>query len=103
MPRDMAGLWGKCRTAFRWCRFTVWLIILAALLTVLWFNRVGLPDFLKTRLVDALAQRGVNLQFSRMRLSHEGLVADNVQLGNGSRSGAAVFTAKEIQLQMDFA
>ena len=99
----MAGLWGKCRTAFRWCRFTVWLIVLAALLTGLWLNRVGLPDFLKTRLVAALAQRGFNLEFSRMRLSHEGLVADNVQLGNGSQSGAAVFSAKEIQLQMDFA
>ena len=82
----MAGFWGKCRTAFRWCRFTVWLIILSALLTGLWFNRVGLPDFLKTRLVDALAQRGVHLEFSRMRLSLErGLVADEVQLGNGSQ------------------
>jgi hypothetical protein len=99
----MAGFWGKCRTAFRWCRLTVWLIVLAGLLGGIWLNRVGLPDFLKARLVAALSERGVQLQFSRMRLSLvRGLVAENVQIGSGSQNQALRFAAKEIQLELDY-
>jgi len=99
----MAGFWRNCRTAFRWCRLAVWLIVLAVLLAGLWFNRVGLPNFLKARLVAALSQRGVQLEFSRMRLSLvRGLVADDVRVGDGSQSRELTFGAKEIQLGLDY-
>jgi len=99
----MAGLWGKCRTAFRWCRLTAWVIALTGLLAGLWLNRVGVPAFVKARLVVALSQRGVKLEFARMRLSLlRGFVADNVQIGNDGETGNAVFTARQIQLRLDY-
>jgi hypothetical protein len=97
-----AGFWRNCRVGFRWCRISVWLLVLAAVCAVLWLNRVGLPDFLKTRLVATLRERGVNLEFSRMRLRFErGIVAENVRLGEAQGSGP-VLTLGEVQLQLDF-
>jgi hypothetical protein len=97
-----AGFWRNCRVGFRWCRISVWLLVLAAVCAVLWLNRVGLPDFLKTRLVATLRERGVNLEFSRMRLRFErGIVAENVRLGVAEDSGP-VLTLGEVQLQLDF-
>src|SRR5271163_1793922 len=68
-PRDMRpGFWHKCRVSFRWCRISLWLVVLAALFAIIWFNQIGLPEFLKTRLVATLREHGVELEFSRMRL-----------------------------------
>jgi hypothetical protein len=99
----MPGFWRKCRIAFRCVRFAVWLLVLAVLLAFVWFNRVGLPDFLKTRLVANLSERGVKLEFSRMRLSLvHGLVAENVRAGQTQSSDSPVFTAQEVQLQLNY-
>lgn len=97
------GFWRKCRITFRWFRFTVWLLLLALLGALLWFNRVGLPDFLKNRLVAALREQGVELEFSRMRLSFgRGLVADNVRAGEPGTDNGASFTARYVQLGLDY-
>ncbi len=99
----MPGFWRKCRITFRWLRIAVWLLVLAVLAGFIWCNRVGLPDFLKTRLVGTLHERGVELEFSRMRLSLiKGIVADNVSVGTGRNSGAATLTARTVRLQLDF-
>ena len=99
----MAGFWSKCRTTFRWCRIVVWFIVLFALCLGIRLNRVGLPDFLKTRLVAALREDGIQLEFSRMRLSLvRGLVADNVRVGDAKNSGFATLAAREVQLQLDY-
>jgi hypothetical protein len=97
------GFWRKCRVCFRWCRISAWLLVLAGLCAVAWFNRIGLPDFLKTRLVATLHERGINLEFSRLRLRFErGLVAENVRIGGGENIGSPVLTLAEVQLQLDF-
>ncbi|MEI9863820.1 MAG: hypothetical protein WDN00_04550 [Limisphaerales bacterium] len=89
--------------SFRWCRITLWLVILSVLCAILWFNQVGLPDFLKTRLVATLHERGVNLEFSRMRLHFiRGLVAENVRIGGKPLGNDPVLTLAEAQLQLDF-
>jgi hypothetical protein len=106
----MAGLWRKCRICFRWLRITfrwlrlaVWLIVLAVLACFLWCNFVGLPDFLKTRLVGALREQGVELEFSRMRLSLiHGLVAENVRAGQPGVNEGPSFNARLVQLELDF-
>ncbi len=99
----MAGFWRKCRTTFRWCRITAWLLVLLALCVGIRLNRVGLPDFLKARLVAALRADGVELEFTRMRLSLvRGLVADNVRIGNAEGSGVATLAAREVQLRLDY-
>ncbi|HTV76465.1 MAG TPA: hypothetical protein VMD57_05645, partial [Candidatus Baltobacteraceae bacterium] len=104
MSRDMRpGFWRKCRVCFRWFRISAWLALLAAICVVVWLNRVGLPDFLKTRLVATLHQRGVELEFSRMRLRFErGIVAENVRIGDAQTNGRPVLTLAEIQLRLDF-
>jgi hypothetical protein len=96
------GFWRNCRVGFRWCRFSAWLLALAVIGAVGWLNRIGLPDFLKTRLVATLHERGVNLEFSRMRLRFErGIVVENVRVGAAQDSNP-VLTLGEVQLQMDF-
>ena len=96
------GFWRNCRVGFRWCRLSVWLLLLAAICAVAWFNRIGLPDFLKTRLVATLHGRGIELEFSRVRLRFErGIVAENVRLG-GEDAAGPVLTLAEVQLQLDF-
>jgi hypothetical protein len=97
------GFWRKCRVCFRWCRISAWLLVLAAVFAVVWFNRIGLPDFLKTRLVATLHERGISLEFSRMRLRFErGLVAENVRIGGAQNAAGPVLTLAEVQLQLDY-
>jgi hypothetical protein len=97
------GFWRKCRVCFRWCRISVWLLVLTIICAVIWFNRIGLPDFLKTRLVATLHERGVELEFTRMRLRFErGIVAENVRIGGTENVASPVLTLAEVQMQLDF-
>jgi hypothetical protein len=57
---------------------------------------------LKTRLVATLHARGVELEFTRMRLRFErGIVAENVRIGAQTPGNPALSLA-EVQLQLDF-
>ncbi len=94
--------WSKCRVCFRWCRICVWLLILAAVCVALWLDQIGLPDFVKQQLIDALRQRGLAVQFVRLRLNfYRGLVADDVRVG-GETSDSPSLTLKELQLQINY-
>jgi hypothetical protein len=97
------SFWRKCRVCFRWFRISAWIFLLAALCAVVWLNRVGLPDFLKTRLVATLHQRGIELEFTRMRLHLEnGIVAENVRIGGSQSSGSPSLSLEQMQLQLDY-
>ena len=99
----MAGFWRKCRFALRCARFAVWAVLVAGLLAFAWFNLIGLPDFLKSRLTATLHARGLDLEFSRMRLRPvRGLIAENVRIGGTNNVGAAHFMAKEVQLRLNY-
>jgi hypothetical protein len=106
MFRDMRlqpDFWRKCRVGFRWCRITVLSVVLVLVCAFVWFNRIGLPDFLKTRFVQALHSRGIELEFSRMRLRVvRGLVADNVRIGDAKTPGGPTLSIRELQLRVDF-
>ena len=96
------GFWRKCRIAFRWCRIATLLAVLALFCAVIWFNRVGLPDFLKRPLVQKLREQGVELEFSRLRLRiSRGLVADNVRIGQAWTHGSPVFSCVGVELPLD--
>ena len=101
--RPRRRFWSRVRRLFRWCRLTVWLIVLALLVLALWLNHYGLPEFARDRLVLELRLRGVDLQFTRMRLAwYRGIVADNIQFGvvgetNGLRASA---TEAEVHLNL---
>ena len=99
MPR----FWRQCRLALRYLRFTVWALLLALLCAFAWLNLIGLPDFLKTQLTATLRSRGVELEFSRMRLRLiHGLVAENVSIGDAKNPARPRLTASEVQLQLDY-
>ena len=98
-----SGFWRKCRVCIRWLRRAALVAVVAAICAFLWFNRVGLPDFLKQRLVDSLHARGVELQFDRMRLSLvNGLVAENVRAGHAAGPDSPALSAREVRLELDY-
>ena len=100
---SQSGFWRTCRIAFLCARVGVWAVVLLLLLSVAWFNFVGLPDFLKTHLVAALQQRGVQLEFTRMRWHFiHGLICDNVRIGAAQAASGPVLRAREVQLRLDY-
>jgi hypothetical protein len=101
--RLQPAFWRKCRICFRWCRITALFAVLVMICAFIWLNRIGLPDFLKTRLVEALHSRGIQLEFSRMRMRvTRGIVVENVRVGDARISDNPTFSVGEIQLQLDF-
>jgi len=97
------GFWRKCRTGFRWLRLAVLLAVFALVCALVWFNRIGLPDFLKQRLVQTLQTQGIELAFTRMRLHLvHGLIVENVRLGHAETPDDPVFSLAEIQLQLNY-
>jgi len=97
-----SGFWRKCRVGFRCFRLATLLAVLALVCAFVWFNRVGLPDFLKRPLVEKLRSRGVELEFTRLRLRFvRGLVAENVRLGHAATPGSPAISLAEVQLRLD--
>ena len=95
--------WRIARRVFRWCRITLWLVILGLLVAALWLNHYGLPGFMKDRLVVALRERGMELQFTRMRLAWDrGVVADNIQFGRSGQPRGPRASAKEAEVHLRF-
>jgi hypothetical protein len=101
--RDQTGFWRKCRALFRQFRRAMIFAALVLACTVLWLDKIGLPDFLKRPLVETLRARGVELEFSRLRLSFtRGLVADNVHIGRVQMINSPVFSLQQIQLRLNY-
>ena len=97
------GFWRKCLAGLRWLRITVLFAVLALVCALVWLNRIGLPDFLKRRLVETLQTRGIELEFTRMRLHFvHGLVIENVRIGHAEAPDNPVLSLAEIQLQLNY-
>ena len=100
--RFHSGFWQKCRIGFRWFRIATLLAVLVLVCAFVWFNRVGLPEFLKRPLVETLRARGVELEFTRLRLRFvRGLVAENVRLGHVATPDSPTLSLAEVQLRLD--
>ena len=63
VPDMQSGFWRKCRLFVRWSRRAAMVAAVALVCALVWFDRVGVPDFLQRRLVAALHERGVELEF----------------------------------------
>jgi hypothetical protein len=100
--RLQPGFWRKCRVCFRWFRITVLFVVFVLVCAGVWLNQFGLPDFLKTRLVENLRTHGIELEFSRLRLHFvRGLVAENVLIGGAKTFDSPILSLRELQLQLD--
>jgi hypothetical protein len=98
-----SGFWRKCRVGFRWFRRAALVAVIALICAFVWFDRVGVPDFLKRRLVETLRERGVELEFSWLRFSLlHGLIAENVRVGHAAAPGSPALSAREVRLELNF-
>src|SRR5881394_2211785 len=100
--RPRRGFWRVCRIYFRRFRITVWFLILALLGALIYVNQIGLPPFIKRPLLEKLRARGIDLQFTRLRLRwYEGIVAEEVRFGRAGESFGPQLTLQEAQLQLN--
>ena len=94
--------WRKCRIYFRRFRITVLLVLLALLSIIVYLNQHGLPDFVKRPVLEELRARGVDLEFSRMRLRwYRGIVAENVRFGGVEDPTLPKLSAKEVEIDLN--
>jgi len=102
-PRQKGRFWRTCRICFRRIRITAWLLILAVLGGLVYLNQIGLPDFAKKPLLEKLRVRGLDLQFSRLRLSwYRGLVAENVRFGRPDEPLSPQLTVAEVRVRLNY-
>ncbi|MFM7556314.1 MAG: hypothetical protein ACKPAH_13595, partial [Verrucomicrobiota bacterium] len=91
------------RRCLRVGRWMVYLVLAAVAAFVLYLNRVGIPESLKDRLLVTLRERGVEMQFERIRFrTTRGIVAERVTLGRRGDLGGEQFRAEEVQLGLDW-
>src|SRR5712672_2683175 len=104
MPaRQKRRFWRMCRIGFRRFRLCLWLVILAALACLLYLNQIGLPALVKKPLLDKLRARGIDLQFSRLRLHWDrGIVAENVQFGQADDPLSPRLTMAETEVMLNY-
>lgn len=96
--------WQKVRVWFRRFRITVLLTLLGLLGVFIFLNQFGLPGFVRRPLLNELRARGIDLEFTRLRLRwYRGIVADNVRFGQSQQDTAAAFTAKSADLKLSVA
>jgi hypothetical protein len=66
-------------------------------------NQIGLPSFAKDFLVGQLRERGLDLEFSRMRIRlGRGIVAENVNVGRAEGGMEDQLFVDQIQLKLDW-
>lgn len=92
------------RLCFRCFRIFLLLVLLAVVTALFFLNKVGLPDFVKSRVLAQLQSKGWDAGFSRLRLRfHRGIVAENLHLERaGGKPGPHVFV-EEAACHLDFA
>lgn len=88
---------------FRRFRICTWSLVLIFLGALLYLNQIGLPDFVKKPLIERLHDRGIDLQFTRLRLHfYRGIVADNVLFGREADASSPKLSLKEVQVRIDY-
>lgn len=94
--------WRLARVYFRGFRLAVWLIVLVLVAALVYLNQVGLPDFVKKPILERLRARGIDLQFSRLRMRWiEGIVAESVVFGKANDPLGAELTADTVQVELN--
>jgi AsmA-like C-terminal region len=93
--------WRLCRIYFRRFRISIWVVTLILLGSLMYLNRVGLPDFVKRPLVNKLREQGVALEFARLQLHwSEGFVAHDVSFGSMQKPAAPQLLAEQVQIKL---
>ena len=100
--RVQSRFWRKCRVCFRWCRIAFLSLILFAVCLLIYVTQIGLPEVVKGPVLTELRDRGIDLQFKRMRWTwFRGIVAEGVTIGETNQTGGLHFEARELLVQLD--
>lgn len=92
--------WQRCRRGFRWTRITCLSLVLGVLLLLTWLRWVGVPDWVRLRVVHELAQRGIAANFKSLRFDwFRGLVAQDLRVAWGGATGPRI-TIDEADLDL---
>jgi hypothetical protein len=80
---------------------SVWFLILILVVCLMYLNKIGLPDFVKNPIIRELRARGLELDFSRVRLQwYRGIVAENINMGSREAGGPQFFVDEaEVRLR----
>ena len=104
MAEPVPGRWRRrCGRFFRALRITLVLLLFFVVAAGVYLNEVGLPGFLKTSLLKKLHDRGLDLQFSRLRWHLiRGFVAEDVHFepAAATPSDPSLFL-KEVELKLN--
>jgi AsmA-like C-terminal region len=97
--------WRRCRSLFRGMRLLVLMLVFLLVITGFVLHEFGLPGFLKRSLLDNLHARGVDLQFTRLRLRYyRGIVAENVRFGRADvPTNSPSLSAAEVEVKLNHA
>lgn len=94
--------WRLFRVYFRRFRISVLLVLLSLVIGLFYLNQIGLPDFLKSPLLEQLRARGIDFEYGRLRLRlFHGIVAENVRFGRARQSGIPELTAARVELPLN--
>lgn len=104
MPvRRPRGRWWRWRIAWRWCRIGFLALLLLLILAAWYLNRAGLPEPFKAMVQGALLDRGLAVEFARLRLLwYRGLVADEVKGRRAGIEGTPHVEFREVALNLDW-
>ena len=98
------SFWRRLRIYFRRFRITVLMLLFVLVCAGAYLNQVGLPGFIKRPLLENLRARGVDLEFSRLRLrGYRGIVANDVRVLGTNSPVLPKFTARSADVQLDYA
>jgi len=95
---------GPARRTLRWCRRGGYVAGLAVVYAGVHLNQIGLPGFAKDALIGVLRDRGLEIEFSRMRVRlGRGIVAENVNVGRAREVAGEQVYVDQLQLKLDWA
>jgi hypothetical protein len=78
------------------------LVILLLVSALGYLNQVGLPDFVKRPLLEKLHSRGIDLQFTRLRLRwYRGIVAENVRFESANEPLTPQLKLNEVEVRLN--
>ncbi len=102
-PRKPRTFRQKLRRAFRWFRLVVWILILVILCTLIYLDRVGLPDFAKRRILADLREHGLELRFETLRLRwFRGIIGENVAVARTDPKSTVHVAIAEVALDIEW-
>ncbi|HLH53459.1 MAG TPA: AsmA-like C-terminal region-containing protein [Verrucomicrobiae bacterium] len=95
--------WRICRIYFRRFRIAVWFLVLLILGSIIYLNQVGLPEFVKRPLLDKLKEHGLDIRFSRLRLSwYQGIIAENVHFWPSFAEGTPHLSVEAMHVRLNW-